>query len=53
MKLEALVNLECLYMSHNLLKNIDGIVSLTTLIELNMSFNLLNDLTGIDELNLL
>ena len=36
--------------SHNLIREVQGIVQLTTLVELNLSYNVLNDITGIEEL---
>ena len=38
-KLEDLVNVECIYASHNMIKELFGISQLTTLVELNLSFN--------------
>lgn len=49
-KLVDLCNLECLMVSHNLIRDITGILQLTTLVELNLSYNLLSDIVGIDEL---
>lgn len=39
LKLEHLVNIESLYASHNLIKDIYGLCQLSTLTELNLSFN--------------
>lgn len=52
-KYEDLVNLECLFASHNLIKDIYGICQLTTIRELNLSFNLIVDISPIEELDLL
>jgi Leucine-rich repeat (LRR) protein len=49
-KMEDLCNLECLMASHNFLKDINGIVQLTTLVELNLSYNRISEVTGIEEL---
>lgn len=38
-KIEELVNVESIYASHNLIKDIFGICQITTLVELNLSFN--------------
>jgi Leucine-rich repeat (LRR) protein len=45
LKLDQLVNLESLYASHNLLKDIYGLCQLSTLVELNLSFNQISDIT--------
>ena len=37
--MDDLMNLECLYASHNLIKDVYGISKLTWLLELNLSFN--------------
>jgi Leucine-rich repeat (LRR) protein len=50
---EELLNLECLYASHNLIKDIFGICQLTTIRELNLSFNMIVDISPIEELDLL
>jgi len=50
LELNELVNVECVFASHNMIKDIYGICSLVTLVELNLSFNLINDLSGIEEL---
>ena len=50
-KLADLCNLECLLASHNLIRDISGIVQLTTLVELNLSYNALTDIVGIEELS--
>lgn len=52
-KFDDMVNLECLYASHNLLKDIYGLCQLTTLRELNLSFNMIKDISPIEELTLL
>jgi len=44
-KLVDLFNIECLFASHNRIKDVFGIQQLTTLLELNLSFNLVSDLT--------
>ena len=43
-KLVDLCNLECLMVSHNLIKDIAGILQLTTLVELNLSYNMLTEI---------
>ena len=48
--LEELSNLECLFASHNLIKDIYGISQISNLRELNLSFNLISDITPIEEL---
>jgi len=52
-KMEELDNIECIYASHNLIKDIFGICQLVTLRELNLSFNLIQDISPIEELVLL
>lgn len=52
-KFDDLINLECLYASHNLIKDIYGVCQLTTLRELNLSFNLIKDISPIEEMTLL
>lgn len=52
-KMEDLINLECIYASHNLLKDVYGIGQLLTLRELNLSFNMISDITPLGELTLL
>ena len=42
--LEKLVNIECLFASHNKIKDLFGIGRLVTLVELNLSFNQIQDL---------
>lgn len=37
--MDDLMNLECLYASHNLIKDVYGVSKLTWLLELNLSFN--------------
>lgn len=44
-KLAEMVNIECLFASHNKIKDLFGIQQLTTLMELNLSFNEVSDLT--------
>ena len=44
-KLEDLCNLECLMASHNLIKDVSGVLQLTTLSELNLSYNLITEIT--------
>lgn len=51
--MDDLVNLECLYASHNLIKDLFGISHITTLRELNLSFNLIQDISPLEELTLL
>lgn len=53
LKLIELCNIECVYASHNKIRDIRGICQLTTLVELNLSFNRIIDITGIEELTLL
>ena len=50
LKLDDLVNIECLYASHNLIKDTFGVSQMTTLVELNLSFNAIEDITGLEEL---
>jgi len=38
-KMEEMVNIEAVYASHNLIRDLYGIAQLTTLRELNLSFN--------------
>ena len=38
-KLDDLVNIECLLASHNKIKDLIGISTLTTLVELNLNYN--------------
>lgn len=45
---DDLVNLECIFASHNLIKDIYGICRITTLRELNLSFNMIQDITPIN-----
>lgn len=42
-KLRDMCNLECLMASHNLIRNINGILMLTTLVEINLSYNMITD----------
>merc|ERR1712176_1041138 len=53
LKLEELCNVECIFASHNLIREVLGICQLTTLVELNLSFNMINDISGLEELTLL
>jgi Leucine-rich repeat (LRR) protein len=53
LRLEELVNVEALYASHNLIKEIFGIAQLTTLVELNLSFNNISDILPLEDLVLL
>lgn len=43
--LDELCNLECLFLSHNLIREVLGISQLTTLLELNLNFNNISDIT--------
>ena len=43
--LDELCNVECLFLSHNLIKDLLGISQLTTLLELNLNFNTIQDIT--------
>ena len=43
--LDELCNVECLFLSHNLIKDLLGISQLTTLLELNLNFNNIQDIT--------
>ena len=45
LKLDDLVNIECLYASHNKIKDLYGIQVLSTLVELNLSFNQIADIS--------
>jgi len=47
------VNIECLYLSHNLVRDLYGIANLTTLVELNLSFNNVEDIKPLEDLTLL
>jgi Leucine-rich repeat (LRR) protein len=51
--MDELVNIECLLVSHNVLRSINGIQKLTTLLTLNLSFNYITELNGIENLTLL
>lgn len=42
--MEQLVNIEAIFASHNLIKDLYGISQLTTLRELNLSFNRISDI---------
>ena len=52
-KFNLLVNLECIYASHNLIHDIFPMSQITTLRELNLSFNMIKDISPIEELTLL
>ena len=52
-KFDELENIEVLYVSHNMIKDLNGICQFLTLIELNLNFNLISDITPIQELNYL
>ena len=43
-KIADMCNVECLMASHNLIKDMNGILQLTTLVELNLSYNMITDL---------
>lgn len=43
-KLADLCNIECLMASHNLISDINGVLQLTTLVELNLSYNMISDI---------
>ena len=47
---DELINLECLFASHNMIKDLYGVGSLSTLVELNLSFNRITDVTPLEEL---
>jgi len=51
--MDDLCNVECVYASHNFIKEIDGICQLTTLIDLNLSMNEISSISGLEELTLL
>lgn len=53
LRLEQLVNIEAVLASHNLIKDLYSICTLTTLVELNLSFNSIADITPIEDLVLL
>ncbi len=50
LKLTDLCNIECLMASHNVIRDIGGILQLTTLVELNISYNMISSINGIEEL---
>ena len=50
LKLTDLCNIECLMVSHNVIREIHGILQLTTLVELNISYNMITSINGIEEL---
>ena len=52
-KLESLVNIEAIFASHNMIKELFGISQLTTLVELNLSFNNISDIAPLEDLVLL
>ena len=41
-KIADMCNVECLMASHNLIKDMNGILQLTTLVELNLSYNMIS-----------
>ena len=45
--------MECLFASHNLIKDVFGISQFTTIRELNLSFNLISDIQALEDLDLL
>lgn len=51
LNLEDLVNIECIFASHNKIKDLFGISMLTTLVELNLNFNSISDITYIYSFN--
>ena len=53
LKMDDLVNCECIYLSHNDIKHLDGIGTISTLMELNLSFNRIHDITPLQDLVLL
>lgn len=53
LRLEQLVNIEAIHASHNLIKDLYSISTLTTLVELNLSFNQIADITPLEDLVLL
>uniref|UniRef100_A0A7S3KCS3 Uncharacterized protein n=1 Tax=Euplotes crassus TaxID=5936 RepID=A0A7S3KCS3_EUPCR len=50
MNFDDMVNIECLCLSHNLLKDITSIGTMTTLVELNLNFNLISDIMALEEM---
>lgn len=52
-KMDELINLECIYASHNLIKDIFGISQIMGLRELNLSFNMIKDISPIEDCVLL
>ena len=48
--LDDLVNVEWLYLSHNVISDLYGISTLNTLIELNLNHNMIHDVTPLEEL---
>lgn len=48
--LDDMVNIECLYMSHNLLNDLYGVAKLTTLVELNLNNNDISDVLPLEDL---
>jgi Leucine-rich repeat (LRR) protein len=51
--LEEMVNCECLLLSHNYIKDLEGISQITTLLELNLSFNRIHNICSLSDLTLL
>lgn len=43
--IESLINIECIYASHNKIKDLFGISMLATLTELNLNFNQISDIS--------
>jgi len=52
-KMEDMMNLECVFASHNLIKDCFGVSKCTTLLEVNLSFNQITDITPLSELTML
>jgi len=50
MDFDNMMNLEWLWLSHNLLKDISGLRSLPTIVELNLNFNLISDILALEEM---
>ena len=51
--MDEMINIECVFASHNFIRSIAAISQLTTLRQLNLSFNQLTDVSGIEQLTLL
>jgi len=49
-KFEDMVSLECVYASHNLIRDVYGISQITRLSELNLSFNQIQDVSPLQQL---